>query len=130
MIAFPDAIALARGQVLETALDAGSALRLYAGTRPAAGGAPTGSLLLVYPLDDPRLTITDSRTINFAIATTTVQSLVAGIVNWGRLVDSAGTPVLDGSAGLSGSGEDFELSALQLRPGAFVTITQAAIVEP
>lgn len=130
MISFPSAIALSRAQVLQSALDSGSELRMYAGTRPAAGGAPTGSLLLTFPLDDPRLTITDSRIITFAIATPTVQAPVAGFVSWGRLVDSAAAPVMDGSAGLTDSGEDFELTALQLRPGAFVTITQAVIVEP
>lgn len=110
------------------AIDGGAGaglLRIYDGTRPATGGAPT-TLLAELTLSDPSGSVA-AGVLTFSAVTTDSAANATGTATWARIVDSTGSFVLDCS--VSTAGADINLNTTSIVVNAAVSITSAAITE-
>lgn len=134
-IRLPVATRNAAANAVADLVDAGSGsglLRIYTGTQPASADlAPTGTLLATFTMNDPAFGTVGSGTATLivtpAISTTGV---AAGNATWFRLLDSAGTTVLDGSVTESGGGGDLIMSTVTISIGLTLSLTAGTIVMP
>lgn len=102
----------------------GGKLRLYDGTRPATGGAPT-NLLAEFVLGTPFAAAASGAILSPTLPANTT-GLAAGTATWFRLVKSDGTThVLDGSAGTSGT--DLILNTASISIGVTLNISSWSI---
>ena len=118
-----------RLDAIKTAIDAGSGaglLRIYDGSRPATGGAAT-TLLAELTFSDPSAAAASGGVLTFSAITADSSANATGTATWARIVDSAGTFVLDCSVGTSGA--DINLNSVAIQSGAQVSITSATITE-
>jgi hypothetical protein len=106
-------------------LGANALLRIYDGTRPATGGAAT-TLLAALTLSDPAASAASGGVLAFSSITSS-SVITGGTATWFRLVTSAGTFVVDGSVGTSGS--DLNLNTLALVANAQISVTSFVITE-
>lgn len=125
MIALSVAVRTARLQQIVDAIDAGSGpgeLRLYTGTRPAAGGTPSGALQVSIPLASP-CGVAAAAILTF---TNGVEGLrvAEDTITWGRFTDSAGTYVMDATVG-----SDISITNVNGFLGSFVRITSGVMGE-
>ncbi len=101
-------------------------LRIYDGTRPSTGGAAT-TKLAEFTLGTPFAASAASAVLspNLPSAAT---GLAAGTATWWRVVKSDGTThVMDGDAGLSGSGKSMILSTTTVSVGLSISVTSWSI---
>lgn len=132
MMALGIATAIRNGWLddLKTALDAGAGaalIRIYDGSRPATGGAAT-TLLAELTCSDPSATAASNGVLTFSAITQDASANATGTASWFRMVDSAGTFVLDGSVGTSGA--DLNLTTTSIVATQPVSITSATITAP
>lgn len=109
------------------ALDAGAGaalIRIYDGSRPATGGAAT-TLLAELTCTDPAAAAAAAGVLTFSSITADSSANATGTATWFRMVDSAGTFVLDGAVGTSGS--DLNLTTTSIVATQPVSITSATI---
>lgn len=109
---------------VEAALDGGSGaatLEIRTGSQPAtANTAASGTLLATLTLNDPAGTQSGG-VITLSVSPAVTTSAVAtGTAGWGRLKDSAGNTVLDGSVGTSGT--DFIIDSTSITSGQGVSL--------
>lgn len=114
---------------ITTAVDAGAGagkIRIYAGTRPATGGAVT-TLLAELAMSDPSFPVAVSGVLTAAVDSISddTSADATGVASWFRIVDSADNFVLDGSAGTSGT--DMILSSASIQAGVVVSVTSIVI---
>lgn len=124
------AVRTSRSTAVLDAIDAGAGpgkLRIYSGTQPAnANATATGTLLLEFTLDDPCGTVT-SGVLTFAINPAidiADDALATATAGWGRFLDSADNPVIDGAIG-----SEITLTDLTLDTGQTVTFAAATLTE-
>jgi hypothetical protein len=125
---FTTTIRNARLTVIRDAIDAGAGaglLRIYNGTKPAAGGAAT-TLLAQLTLSDPCGTVS-AGVLTFSAITNDASADATGTATWARFVDSDGNWCADGTVGTSGA--DVNLNTTSIVAGQTVGITSAAITE-
>lgn len=128
-LAFPVAVRNNMLTQIENALDAGAGaafIRIYDGTRPATGGAPT-NLLAELTCSDPAGSVA-SGVLTFSAITQDASANATGTATWFRMVDSAAVFVMDGDVGTSGS--DMNLTTTSIVAGQPVSITSATITAP
>ena len=104
------------------------ALRVYNGTRPATGGTAT-TLLAEFTMSNPAFVtpaVAGVMTANSISATTIAAS---GTATWFRIVDGAGSSVLDGSVGLVASGADLEFDTVTFVSGRAITVDSLVLTE-
>lgn len=109
---------------VEAALDAGGAaatLEIRTGSQPAdADTAASGTLLATLTLNDPAgVQAAGVITIDVTPAITATAGNT-GTAGWGRLKDSTGATVLDGSVGTSGA--DFIIDSTSITSGQTVAL--------
>lgn len=112
---------------VNTLLNAGTSaalIRIYDGTRPATGGAAT-TLLAELTCSDPAAAAAASGVLTFSAITQDASANATGTATWFRMVDSAGTFVLDGDVGTSGS--DLNLTSTSIVATEAVSISSATI---
>lgn len=112
---------------VNTLLNAGAGaalIRIYDGTRPATGGAAT-NLLAELTCTDPAAPAAASGVLTFSAITQDASANATGTATWFRMVDSAGTFVLDGNVGTSGS--DLNLTSTSIVATEAVSISSATI---
>lgn len=112
------------------ALDAGAGaaiLRIYDGTRPAAGGTAT-TLLAEITLADPSGTVSGGVLTFSGMPRSDVSANATGTATWARLVDSTGAFVGDLDVGVSGS--DLNLGSVALSVGIAVIINSLTYTAP
>lgn len=112
---------------VNTLLNAGAGaalIRIYDGTRPATGGAAT-TLLAELTCSDPAAGAAASGVLTFSAITQDSSANATGTATWFRMVDSAGTFVLDGDVGTSGS--DLNLTSTSIVATEAVSISSATI---
>jgi hypothetical protein len=112
---------------LAAAIDAGSAgatLEIRSGTQPAnADATATGTVLATFTFADPFNDTGSSAgvlTIDAAPDLSTTAS-ATGTATWGRIKDSSGNTILDGTVGTSGS--TFNITSTSIVSGQTVTLT-------
>jgi len=112
--------------------DAGAGTcKVYTGTQPAsANDAPSGTLLLTFTLSDPAFGSPTLGVKTLAGVPLSTTGLAAGTAGWCRLADQSGDTVLDGSAGATSSGAQFELSTTTVSIGLTVDLTAGTITMP
>ena len=129
-LGFATTLRTARAAQIVAAIDAGSGpgkCRIYNGTRPATGGTVT-TLLAELTCSDPCGTVTNGV---LTLSTITADSSAdnSGTATWFRIVDSAGTFVMDGSITATGGGGDgtmasTTITALNPVNGLSIVITE------
>ena len=105
-------------------IDAGAGagfLRIYDGTRPATGGAAT-VLLAELTFSSTSFPAASGGAMSANAITDDSSANATGTATWFRVVDSAGTFVMDGSVGTSGS--DLNLNTTSINLGVAVSVTQ------
>jgi len=98
-------------------------LNIYAGTKPAAGGA-AGTLLAQFTLGSPFAPVPSNR-VQSPNLPAAVNAVADGTATWARVTKSDGTYVMDLTAGTSGT--EVILSAASVSTGAQVSVTSWAI---
>ena len=134
--AVPQATALRQSFDNAGAAGAGGYARLYSGTRPASGGAATGSLVVTCPLAWPCGTVDSAGTLNLAAGQDGI--VTAGATpTWARVFDAAGTRVLDcgvrlnSAAATAGDPEEIVVFAPSgILAGAYIKITGGSFAVP
>jgi hypothetical protein len=110
---------------VDAAVNAGASggfLRIYNGTRPATGGTAT-TLLAELRFSSTAFGAAAGGVITAAAITSDASANATGTATWFRVTDSDGDVVMDGSAGLTGSGADLELAAVAVSAGQEVRVT-------
>lgn len=123
-ITFNEAALTARRDFLD--LGSGNAkIQIYAGTRPAGGGSPSGSMLGEITLDRP-CGVVNAGQLVLTSAVTPVASN-SGTAVWARIVNASGTWAFDCDvSNMAGSGE-VKLSNTLVLAGAELTLIQAIL---
>lgn len=108
-------------------------LEVRTGAQPAnANTAASGTLLVTITLDDPAFGAGSSAGVLTAdvSGTPTGTAVATGTAGWGRIYDSAGNAVVDGSVTASGGGGDFIISSTSITSGQDVELTSLTITDP
>lgn len=119
----------ARLDAITTAVDGGAGaglLRIYDGTRPGTGGTAT-NLLAELTLSDPSAAAAASGVLTLSAVTSDSSANATGTATWFRVVDSAGTFVMDGSVSATGGGGDLELDSASITSGQSVGVASFVI---
>lgn len=109
---------------VEAALDGGSGaatLEIRTGSQPAdADTAASGTLLVTLTLNDPAGTQSGGVVTIDVSPAISASAVATGTAGWGRLKDSTGATVLDGSVGTSGA--DFIIDSTSITSGQTVAL--------
>lgn len=128
-ISYATTLRNARLDQVNTAMNAGAGaamLRIYDGTRPATGGTAT-TLLAELTFTDPAAGSAASGALTASAITQDASANATGTATWFRVVDSAGTFVMDGNVGTSGS--DLNLTTTSITSGQPVSVSSFVITE-
>lgn len=100
-------------------------IRLYNGTRPANGGAPT-TLLVEIELDKPSGTVAGN--VLTLTSSDVPLCLATGTATWARIVNGAGAFVADGDVSTSAAGTgQVQLDDVNLLLGGVVQLVTAVL---
>lgn len=111
-------------------------LRIYTGTAPAGPGtAPTGTLLVDLPLNDPSFGAASSGVATLNTSGLSVAAAASGTAGYARLVDStqaagSGLGVADLTVSATGGGGEVQLASTSISSGVTVTVTSGSITMP
>ena len=94
-------------------------LKIYDGTKPAAGGAAT-TLLATFTLGSPFAAAAAAAVLSPTLPSATT-GVAASTATWFRVSTSGGTWIMDGTAGTSGT--DLILNTATISVGVAVSIT-------
>jgi hypothetical protein len=118
-------LASAIAATVAAAVDAGSGpgiLKVYDGDMPdTTDDASTGALLATFTLPDPSAGAPTDGLATWNFTTPPSATVSAGNPTWGRLIDSDGNVVCDGTVGVSGA--DFNFSSIVWTTGQTVELT-------
>lgn len=109
-----------------TAIDGGAGagqLIIYDGTRPSTGGTATNEVATL-TFSDPSMAAAASGAVS-ANAITSDTNATGGEAAWFRIQDSAGTFVMDGDVGTSGS--DLNLNTTTIAAASTVSVSSLQI---
>lgn len=117
-------------QDIATAIDAGSGpglIRIYNAPKPATGAAiTTQTLLAELTFSDPMQTSITNGVLTAAVITDDSSANATGTAAWFRVVDSAGTFVMDGVVGTTGAA-DLVMNTVDIVSGIPISITSFVI---
>jgi hypothetical protein len=127
------AIQTARTEVIRAACDAGAGagqINFYSTPIPATRGEAitTQTLLASCVLHDSVGTVTNG-VLTFLAINDDVAVDASGAIAFGRIVDSDGTFVLDGDAGVTGSGALFIFNNVSVVAGGIVRILSMSLAD-
>ena len=129
-LGFATTLRTSRATAVRDAIDAGSGhgkIRIYNGTRPATGGTAT-TLLAELTCSDPCGTVTNGvLTLSTITADSSADS--PGTATWFRIVDSAGTFVMDGTITATGGGGDGTMNSTTITAGNPVNALSVVITD-
>lgn len=128
-ISYATTLRNARLDQVNAAMNAGAGpalLRIYGGTRPATGGTAT-TLLAELTFTDPAAGSAASGALTASAITQDASANATGTATWFRVVDSAGTFVMDGNVGTSGS--DLNLTTTSITSGQPVSVSSFVLTE-
>lgn len=128
-LAYTTTLRNSRLDAITAAVDGGAGaglLRIYDGARPSSGGAAT-TLLATLTFSDPSFGAASSGALTASAITQDSSADATGTATWFRVVTSAGTFIIDGSVGASGS--DLNLTTTSIITGQPVSISSFVITE-
>ena len=111
VIAYSTALRNARLDAVSAAVGSGGKLRIYNGTRPASGGAGH-TLLSEHTLGTPFAAAAAGGGPLSPTLPADVNASATGTATWWRATTSAGTFVIDGDVGTSGSDLDLVTTSI------------------
>lgn len=118
----------ARADAISTFIGNAGIMEIYAGARPALGGAET-TLLATFTLGTPF----DAAAANGGLTPTlpaSVNAVATGTATWARIYKADGTThVMDMGVGASGSGQEIIMNSTALTSGVACSITGFTITE-
>lgn len=122
-----------RARALSRALDADTSpgeLKIYSGTQPAAGGTPSGTLLVSMTFPKPSADSFSAGVLTLHEPASNL-ALADGLATWARLEDGAGNWVADCTVGATGSGEPIIIIAAtaDIYAGGTVSVDSITIGE-
>lgn len=126
-VGFVTTLRNARLDAITSAIGASGKLRIYSGTRPATGGSET-TMLAELALSATAAAAASGGVLTFNTISTGL-AVAAGTATWARVVTSGGSPVLDMSCGLSGSGAEVIMEATTLAVDDSVSCSSASLTE-
>lgn len=111
---------------------AGATVKVYSGTKPAnANTAPSGNtLLLTFTMGSTSFAAPSAGSASANGLPLSAAGAATATAAWFRAADSTGATVFDGVAGVTGSGQDIELSTLAITTGLTVNLTAATLTQP
>ena len=113
-----------KANAITTAVGSAGVLYIYAGTRPATGGA-AGTLLATFTLGSPFAPAAALGVLSPTLPSAVTAS-AGGTASWFRVATTSGaTQVIDGDVGTSGS--DLNLSTTTITTGLNISITSWTI---
>jgi hypothetical protein len=117
-------------QTILDGIDAGPTaglINIYAGVRPATGGA-AGTLLAQLACSDPASVSNTGGILTLDTIASDTNADASGTATWFRVTDSTGAFVLDGSVGITGA--DLNLNTTAITAGDTVSITSFTLTAP
>jgi hypothetical protein len=114
---------------IRDAIDAGAGpgvVRIYAGTRPASGGAAT-TLLGTCTFSATSAADASGGVLTFNAITEDSSADATGTATWARAEDSTGTWVMDMDVGTSGSGASLILNTTSIVEGGPIRIDSGTL---
>lgn len=131
MLRLATAVRTSRAQVIASALDAGSGaatLKVYTGAQPATPEtAASGTLLATIALADPAASVASGVLTLDCDPVPSAVAVATGTAGWGRVADSAGVAVFDGSVGTSGT--DFVIGSTTVATGDTMSLLSGSLTE-
>lgn len=124
-----DSVRNSRVDTIRAAIDAGAGaglVRIYSGSKPTKGGAPSGTLLAEITLSDP-CGSSSGGVLTFTVPASDTSADATGTAAFFYLVDSTGAFVADGDCAVSGS--DLNLTTTSITAGQPVEITSFTITD-
>lgn len=115
-------------QAIADKIDSGATpgeFRLYAGTRPAAGGTPSGALQATILFAVPCGTVADAL-LTFTPGSEGVR-VDTQTITWGRFTSGDGDWVIDGDVTAAGGGGDFKIGNINGLLGAVVRLSEGVL---
>lgn len=100
----------------------GGLIRIYDGARPATAGAPT-LLLAEMVMSDPSFPAAAGGVMSANVITSDAGADATGIATWFRIVDSAGTFVMDGDITSGSPAGDMDINSTAITIGIQVNVT-------
>lgn len=100
----------------------GGVITLYDGARPSTGGIAT-NILAELVMSVTSFPAASSGTMAANSVTNDSSANNTGTATWFRVTDSVGTFVMDGDAGITGSGKDLEVNTTDVVIGVEVSVT-------
>lgn len=99
---------------ITAAVAANGKIKLYSGTQPAGGGAPTGTLLGTLTCSATFAPAASGGVITLNAVTSDSNADATGTASWFRITTSADAFVLDGDVTQTGGGGDLELDNINI----------------
>ena len=130
-LAFSTTLRNARADAITAARDAAltaTRVRIYDGARPTTGGAPT-TLLAELEMSDPSAIAAVNGILTASPITDDNSADGSGTATWFREVDGDGVFIMDGDAGIAGSGAELILNLATITAGLPVRIISYVTTE-
>lgn len=118
----------ARLDAITTAAGDAATIKLYAGTRPATGGAAT-TLLGTLTCGTPFAAGASAGVLTLTAVAADSSADNAGVASWARLATSGGTHVMDMSVTATGGGGDLTMDNVDVEAGGTITPGTITITE-
>lgn len=128
------ATANAKANAAVDLIDAGAGagtIEIRTGTQPAsANDAATGTLLGTLTLSDPAFGDAAAGVCTGNTVTGDSSADATGTAGWGRVKDSTGNTIFDGSVTVTGGGGEIQLGSVDIVAGGAINLTSLTYTQP
>ncbi len=105
-----------------TEVGASAKIKVYSGTQPAGGGAPSGTLLGTLVCSATFAPSSTGGVITLNSVTGDSSADATGAAAWFRMTQSDDTWVMDGDVSVAGSGGDITLDSISITIGGTISL--------
>jgi len=124
---FSTALRNSRADAIAAAVGSGGKVLIYNGTKPATGGAAT-TMLSTHTLSGAFAAAASNGVLTGNLPPD-VNATNSGTGTWGRITTSGGTPVIDGTVGVAGSGANIIVNSTTFTAGVSCSVTSMVFTE-
>lgn len=121
-VAYNETLRNNRLDEITAAVGSAGLLRIYGGTRPSSGGAPTGDLLAELVCGSPFAAAATGGVLSPTLPADDENASASGEATWFRVATSGGAWVMDGDVGT-----DMTLNDVNIVAGGTVSVTSWSI---